>query len=39
LCVKANDLRTATILFRAVQAASIREDLLNQHPALRQADA
>jgi hypothetical protein len=39
LCLKANDLRTARILFRAVQAASIREDLLNEHPALREADA
>jgi hypothetical protein len=39
LCVKANDLRTAKILFRAVQAAAIREDLLNEHPALREADA
>jgi hypothetical protein len=39
LCVKANDLRTAKILFRAVQAASIREDLLNEHPALQEADA
>ena len=39
LCVKANDLRTAKILFRAVQAASIREDLLNEHPALLGTDA
>jgi hypothetical protein len=39
LCVKANDLRTAKILFRAVQAASIREDLLNEHPALRETGA
>jgi hypothetical protein len=36
LCVKANDLRTARILFRAVQAVSIREDVLNDHPVLRQ---
>ena len=36
LCVKANDLRTARILFRAIQAVSIREDVLNDHPALRQ---
>jgi hypothetical protein len=36
LCVKANDLRTARILFRAVQAVSIREDVLNDHPILRQ---
>jgi hypothetical protein len=39
LCVKANDLRTAKILFRAIQAASIREDLLNAHSALRETDA
>jgi hypothetical protein len=36
LCVKANDMRTAPILFRAIQAASIREAVLNDHPALRQ---
>ena len=36
LCVKANDLRTARILFRAIQAGSIREDVLNEHPMLRQ---
>ena len=36
LCVKANDLKTGQILFRAVQAPSIREDLLNEHPVLRQ---
>jgi hypothetical protein len=36
LCVKANDLRTARILFRAIQAASIREDVLQDHPILRQ---
>ncbi len=36
LCVTANDLNTARILFRAIQAASIREDVLNDHPALRQ---
>ena len=36
LCVTANDLNTARILFRAVQAPSIREDLLGDHPALRQ---
>ena len=38
LCVKAHDLRTAKILFRAVQAAAIREDLLNEHPALRETN-
>jgi hypothetical protein len=36
LCMKANDLRTARILFRAIQAASIKEDVLNNHPILRQ---
>jgi hypothetical protein len=36
LCLKANDLRTARILFRAIQAASIREDVLQDHPVLRQ---
>ena len=35
LCVKANDLRTARILFRAIQAVSMREDVLNEHPSLR----
>jgi hypothetical protein len=36
LCLKANDLRTALILFRAIQAASIREEVLQEHPNLRQ---
>lgn len=36
LCVKANDFRTARILLRAIQAVSIREDVLNDHPELRQ---
>jgi hypothetical protein len=36
LCLKANDLRTARILFRAIQAASIREEVLQDHPTLRQ---
>jgi hypothetical protein len=35
LCVKANDLKTAAILFRAVRAVSIRENTMNEHPALR----
>ena len=35
LCAKANDLRTAAILFRAIQEVSIKEDVLNKHPALR----
>lgn len=36
LCVKANDLKTARILFRAIQSVSIREDMMNDHPILRQ---
>ena len=36
LCMKANDLRTARILFRAIQAVSIREDVVSAHPELRQ---
>jgi hypothetical protein len=36
LCLKANDLRTARILFRAIQAASIREEVLQEHPTLLQ---
>jgi hypothetical protein len=36
LCMKADDLKTARILFRAVQAVSIREGILNEHPMLRQ---
>jgi hypothetical protein len=37
LSVKANELRTAAVLFRGIQAVSIKEDVLNEHPALRQA--
>jgi hypothetical protein len=36
LCVTANDLKTARILLRAIGAVSIREDVLNEHPMLRQ---
>ncbi len=36
LCMKANDVRTARILFRAIQATSITADVLNDHPTLRQ---
>ncbi len=36
LCMKANDLRTARILFRAVQAVSLKEDVLSDHPILGQ---
>jgi hypothetical protein len=35
LCVKANNLRTAEVLLRAIQATSIRETVLNDNPALR----
>jgi hypothetical protein len=35
LCMKADDLRTARILFRAIQATSIREEVLQDHPILR----
>ena len=36
LCVTADDLKTARILLRAIGAVSIREDVLNDHPVLRQ---
>jgi hypothetical protein len=36
LCMQANDLRTARILFRAIQAVSLREEVLSEHPVLRQ---
>ncbi len=36
LCMKANDVRTARILFRAIQAPSMTVDVLNDHPTLRQ---
>jgi hypothetical protein len=36
LCMKASDLKTARILLRAIQAVSIREDALNDHPLLRE---
>ncbi|WJR76972.1 hypothetical protein [Bradyrhizobium sp. NP1] len=35
LCAKANDMKTARILFRAIQAETIRTDVTNAHPALR----
>jgi hypothetical protein len=34
LCLTADDARTARILFRAIQAQSIREDVLRDHPLL-----
>lgn len=36
LCLLANDVKTAQILFRAIQAVAIREEVLNEHPILRQ---
>jgi hypothetical protein len=36
LCVQANDLTRARILFRAIQATSIREGVLQEHPVLQQ---
>jgi hypothetical protein len=36
LCLQANDVKTARILFRAIQSVSIREDVLNDYPILRQ---
>ncbi len=35
LCLKANDLKTARILFRAIQAPLIRDGLLHERPDLR----
>jgi hypothetical protein len=36
LCLMADDQRTARILFRAIQAPSIREVVLRDHPLLEQ---
>jgi len=36
LCARASDFRTARILFRAIQAETIREDVMDEHPGLRQ---
>ena len=36
LCLTANDLKTARPLLRAIQTASIREDVLKSHPRLRE---
>jgi hypothetical protein len=36
LCMKAGDLRTARILFRAIQTPSIKAEVRNDHPELRQ---
>jgi hypothetical protein len=35
LCLKASDMKTARILFRAIQAPSIRDMALRDHPELR----
>jgi hypothetical protein len=35
LCLKANDLKTARILYRAIQSPSVKEEVLNEHPVLR----
>jgi hypothetical protein len=35
LCLKASDTKTAQILFRAIQAASVRGDVLKDHPTLQ----
>ena len=36
LCMKANDIKTAQILFRAIHASWIRETVQRDHPALSQ---
>jgi len=36
LCMKANDLKTAQILFRAIHASWIRETIQRNHPTLAQ---
>lgn len=36
LCLKANDLKTAKILFRAIQSPAIRDPVLREFPALTQ---
>jgi hypothetical protein len=36
LCLMADDQRTARILFRAIQAPSIRDEVLRDHPLLEQ---
>jgi hypothetical protein len=35
LCLAANDTGTANVLFRAIQAASIRQAVLAEHPSLQ----
>jgi hypothetical protein len=36
LCMKAHDLRTSRILLRAIQSESIKSDVINEHPILRE---
>ncbi|HET7887428.1 MAG TPA: hypothetical protein VFL62_14480 [Bradyrhizobium sp.] len=36
LCLTAEDVRTARILFRAIQAPTIRDEVLRDHPILAQ---
>jgi hypothetical protein len=36
LCMAARDTKTARILFRAIQAASIKQAVLKEHPALEE---
>jgi hypothetical protein len=36
LCMKADDIRTARPLFRAIQSKSIIADVLREHPSLRE---
>jgi hypothetical protein len=36
LCLTADDARTARVLFRAIQAQSIREEVVRDHPLLGQ---
>ncbi len=35
-CMKANDVKTAKVLLRAIQAASIKHDVVSEHPALEE---
>jgi len=35
LCMKADDLKTARILLRAIQALPVKEEVLRDHPILR----
>ena len=34
LCIKANDIETASILVRGIQTGAIREQLLEEHPVI-----